>query len=110
MPTHDDAVLVVQLAQWGTTLGLDDALQAVFTQGFDPNTASIGEPAVQKALTFGETVATLVKHKLLDPEIVNDLWWLEGLWSRVGPAGVREREVLGQQRLYSNFEALFGHA
>jgi hypothetical protein len=38
-PTHDDAVLMVQLAQWGTALGLEDAIRAVLDEDFDPDTA-----------------------------------------------------------------------
>ena len=34
---------------------------------------------------FGKTVGTLVKQDLLNHDLVYDLWWVEGVWSRVGP-------------------------
>jgi hypothetical protein len=103
--THNDAVLVVQLVRWGTEMGLAEATGALFASDFDPEAASANDSSVRKMLTFGETVATLVKHGVLDKELVDDLWWASGAWARVGPAALRERERLGEPRLYENFEA-----
>jgi len=36
MPDHHDANLLVSLAQWGTMMGFDEALQAVLDDDFDP--------------------------------------------------------------------------
>jgi len=104
--TYEDAALVVQLLRWGAEIGLDEAAHAIFADGFDPETASIDHAAVRKMLTFGETVGTLVKHSILDRDLVQDLWWVDGSWSRVGPAALRQRKHLGEPRLYENFEAL----
>ena len=104
--THEDAELVLQLVRWGTEMQLDEAVAALFADGFDPQSASIDEPAVRRALSFGETVGTLVKQGLLNRDLVYDLWWVEGVWARVGPAAVRQREKLGEPRLYENLEAL----
>ena len=93
--THNDAVLVVQLVRWGTEIGLVEATGAL----------SANDSSVSKMLTFGETVATLVKHGVLNKELVDDLWWAPGAWAQVGPAALRERERLGEPRLYENFEA-----
>ncbi len=108
--TYDDAALVVQLVRWGTELDLDEVAQTLFADGFDPATASMGEPAVRKMLQFGEVVGTLVKQGVLDRGLVLDLWWVEGGWARVGPAAKRERLRLGEPRLYENFEALVDSA
>jgi hypothetical protein len=105
-PTHEDAVLMVQLAQWGTQIGLGDALPKVLGDDFDPDSADIGDAAVRTILQFGESVATLTKHDLLSAELVNDWIWVDGLWGRVGPAALRSREKYGEPRLYENFEAL----
>jgi hypothetical protein len=103
--THNDAVLVVELVRWGTEMGLVEATGALFASDFDPEAASANDSSVRKMLTFGETVSTLVKHGVLNKELVDDLWWAPGAWARVGPAALRERERLGEPRLYENFEA-----
>ncbi len=104
--THEDAVLVVQIVRWGTEMQLDEAVAELFADGFDPESASVDNPAVRKTLSFGETVGTLVKQGLLNRDLVYDLWWVEGIWGRVGPAALRQREKFGEARLYENLEAL----
>lgn len=104
--TYDDANLVMQIVRWGTELGLPDALKDILADDFDPDTASIDDAAVQKALAFGETVGTFVKQGVLDRGLVMDLWWVEGLWARVGQAARRQRDHLGEPRLWENFEKL----
>jgi hypothetical protein len=105
-PTREDAQLMIQLAQWGTALGLDEAIAHLFSESFDPDAADVADPHVRRILQFGETVATLTKNDLLSIELVHDWLWLEGLWSRVGPAAIRARDRLGEPRLSANFEAL----
>jgi hypothetical protein len=104
--THEDAALVMQLLRWGAAIGLDEAATSLFASTFDPEAASASDAPVMKMLTFGETIATLVKHNVLDEGLVQDLWWVDGTWVRVGPAARRERERLGEPRLFENFEAL----
>ena len=106
-PTHEDAVLMVQLAQWGTSLGIESAMPHVFSDEFDPNSADVMvDEAVRKILMFGESIATLTKHDLLSAKLVRDWLWVEGMWSRVGPAALKQRERFSEPRLYENFEAL----
>jgi|SRR5579863_8689842 len=104
--TYDDANLVVQLVRWGTEMGLDEAHVTLFADGFDAQTASTEDDAVRTMLMFFETVSTLVKQDILDRGLVLDLWWASGVWSRVGPAALRDREKLGEPRLWENFEEL----
>jgi hypothetical protein len=105
-PTHEDAELMVQLAQWSTSLGLEDAAARVFADDFDPDTADATDEAVRKVLQFNETIGTLVKNDLLSAELVYDWLWIKGVWARVGPAALKQREKAGEPRLYENFEAL----
>ncbi len=106
-PTAEDARLMVQLARWGTELGVEEMLPSLFDESFDPDTAdALADRPVRTLLMFGESVGTLVKHGLLNDELVHDWLWIEGIWSRVGPAAVRQRERLAEPRLYENFEAL----
>jgi hypothetical protein len=104
--THQDASLIVELAQWGAMNGLADAAGKVFSDDFDPDTAELSDPAVRIVLGFNETVGTLVKNDLLNRELVYDWLWVAGSWERVGPAALRARESAGVAVLYENFEAL----
>ena len=36
---YDDANLIVQLARWGTEMGLDEAAQVLFSEVFEPASA-----------------------------------------------------------------------
>jgi hypothetical protein len=96
----------MQIVRWGTELGLEEAGHALFVDGFDPEEATVDDAAVGRILAFGETIGTLVKHQILDKELVLDLWSVAGTWGRVGPAAIRERERIGEPRLYENYEWL----
>jgi hypothetical protein len=104
--TYDDANLAMKLLTWSTGLGLMEAMNTLTQGGFDPASATTADPQVQAVLTFGETVGTFVKQGVLDEGLVKDLWWIEGMWERVGPAGRLLREQVGEPRLYENFERL----
>lgn len=102
----DDAKLLVQLAQWGATMGIDEASGVVFADDFDAEAADANDEAVRKVLYFFETVGTLVKNDLLNRDLVFDWLWVAGAWDRVGPAALNARAQLGSAGLYENFEAL----
>jgi hypothetical protein len=104
--TKDDAKMIIELAKWGAMIEFGPSMGALFDDGFDPDTAAMGDEPVRTVLAFGETVGTLVSNGLLDRELVRDWLWFDGIWSRVGPAALRAREELGEPRLYENLEAL----
>jgi hypothetical protein len=106
MVTYDDATLMVQLLQLGTQMGLQESMLAIRADDFDPETATTNNHDVQTVLNFGEVVATLVKQNVLSRELVTDMLALHLAWKRVGAAAVRERERVGEPRMYENFEAL----
>ena len=106
MADREDAALLVQLAQWGTAMGVDEAQHAVWSENFNPETASAEDVLVARILNWVETIGTLTKNGLLDTDLVLDWLWVSGLWSRVGPAAVKLREKHGVSGLYENFEAL----
>ena len=106
MPRHEDAALVVQLAQWGTAMGLEASTAAIFADDFDPEAVTAQDADVRRVLQFGETIGTLTKNGVLNQRLVLDWLWVAGLWSRVGPAARRERERFGVAALFENFEAL----
>jgi len=105
-PTREDGQMLIQLAQLGQSYGLMDAMPVIFSDDFDPETAEVMDAPVRTLLGYGELIGTLVKHDLLNRDLVNDYLWLGGIWARVGPAAKRQREQLGEPRLYENFEAL----
>src|SRR5262249_35436564 len=98
--THDDAVLMLELAKWGSMIGLADASRALFADGFEPDAVEVTDPHVQAMLQFGETVGTLVKNGLLDRDLVYDWLWVAGTWAKVAPAAKRAREKAGVPQLY----------
>ena len=104
--SREDALLMVELAKWGTMSGAAEASRAIFADDFDPNTAVANDPHVQSILMFNETIGTLVKNGLLDRALVYDWLWVSGSWDRVGPAAIRAREKAGVPQLFENFEAL----
>ena len=106
MASREDAALLVQLAQWGATMGLEEAQQALWADEFEPEEATVDDVLVSRVLVWGETIGTLTKNGILDTDLVLDWLWVAGMWSRVGPAALKSREKHGVPELYENFEAL----
>jgi hypothetical protein len=104
--SHDDAVLLVELAKWGTMIRLDEALRTVFADDFDPDAVEANDPSIQPAMIFHETIGTLVKNGLLDRDLVYDWIWVAGTWAKVAPAAERARARTGVPQLFENYEAL----
>ena len=106
MADKHDATLMIQLAQWGTSMGLEDAMQVVLADDFDVENADPDNKLVARVLMFCETLGTLTKNGLLDTDLVLDWLWVEGMWTRVGPAALKSRHKHGVPELYEYFEAL----
>jgi len=104
--TNDDAMLLVELAKWGSMAGVNEAAREIMSDDFDPEEADARDPSVSKVLMFGETIGTLVKNGLLDRQLVYDWLWVEGSWAKVAPAAKRSRAKAGVSELYANYEAL----
>ena len=105
-PTHEDAKILLGVAQLMSSSGLTDELAKLWADDFDPETADPQADPVRQTLGMFELVGTLVKHGLLSRELVVDWIWVDGLWSKVGPAALRMRAQTGVSGLYENFEAL----
>ena len=106
MADKHDAELMIQLAQWGTMMGLEEAMLAVMSDDFDVEGADPDDKLVGRVLVFNETLGTLTKNGLLDTDLVLDWLWVEGVWAKVGPAALKSRHKHGVPELYENFEAL----
>jgi len=105
-PTRKDAELMLQVLQWAGSIGMKEAGAAVMSEDFDPELAEPRDDAVSTVLTVGEVIGALVKHELLNRELVEDILWVSGSWARVGPAALKARAEAGEPRIYENFEAL----
>jgi len=106
MADRQDGALLVQLSQWGSAMGLEEAMHAIWADDFDPEAASAEDILVSRLLNWGETIGTLTKNGLIDTDLVLDWLWVSGVWARVGPAARKQREKHGVLALYENFEAL----
>lgn len=106
MATYEDATLVIQLVRWSTDMGLDDAMKEIFSESFDAADGASDNPAVRKILIFGETVGSLVKHDVLDWDLLSDLFWIDGMWKQVAAHAQFARNRMGEPRLYEHFESL----
>jgi hypothetical protein len=103
---REDAMLIVELAKWGSMIGLPEASRTIFSDDFDTESAEALDPQVQTILVFHETVGTLVKNELLDRDLVLDWLWVSGAWDRVGRAALESRAAAGVDELWENFETL----
>ena len=106
MADRQDGALLVQLAQWGTSMGIEEAMQAVLADDFNPEAAAATDTFLWRILTWGETIGTLTKNGLIDTDLVLDWLWVTGMWEKVGPAAKKHRDKTGVPALYENFEAL----
>ena len=106
MAEQHDATVLLQLAQWGSMMGLEEAMSLVMSPDFKPDDADPRDKLVNRVLTFGETIGTLTKNGLLDKALVQDWLWVEGIWAKVSAAAEKVRAETGEPRLYENFEAL----
>jgi hypothetical protein len=106
MADKTDAALLIQLAQWGTTMGIEESQQTIWADDFDPEAADPRDVHVARVLNWGESIGTLTKNGLLDQDLVLDWLWVSGMWAKVGPAAMKLRATMGEDSLYENFEAL----
>lgn len=103
--SREDATLMIELAKWGSMIGIDEASGAIWADDFDPEKAQARDPHIRTMLVWYETIGTLVKNGLLDRDLVQDWLWVAGVWERIGPAALRARAQTMPQ-MYENFEAL----
>ncbi|HUZ41848.1 MAG TPA: hypothetical protein VMU68_10735 [Acidimicrobiales bacterium] len=87
-------------------MGLNDAMKEIFADGFDASDGAPDNDSVRAVLNFGETVGSLVKHNVLDWNLLSDLFWIDGMWSKVKAHAEYQRQRTGEPRLYEHFEAL----
>ncbi len=114
-PTNQDASLMLQLAQWGASIGLQEAQGWTWSDQFVSDYAefmkqypmgSEGGLKVAKVCNYFETLGTLWKHGLLNEDLLFDWLAISMVWERVKNIPLGLRQDSGNPRLYENFEAL----
>ncbi len=113
--TYRDATLMLQLAQWHAALGVQEALNWLWSDQFVPDYAefvkkyplgSEGHLKVGKICGFFETLGTLYKHRLFNEDLLFDWLAVTMIWDKIKGYALGVRQEAGNPRLYENFEAL----
>ncbi len=113
-PTHEDAALMIQIAQWASLSGLVEAQSWVWSEDSISDYAqfsakhargSEGRMNANKVCQFYETLGTLYKQDLFSGELLFDWLALDSTWNRVKAFALGVRQDAADPRLYENFEA-----
>jgi hypothetical protein len=104
--TYEDAGLVVQLLRYDVELGVSESLSVIFSDAFAGEKSAPDDPNIRNVLMFGESVGALVKHNVLDRDLIRDIYWFDGIWSRIKFHALAAREQENEPSLYENFELL----
>ena len=114
-PTHQDALVMLNLMQWAAMANLSEASRFVwgerFIEDFDEFVEKypIGtEEYAYATLVSGyyETIGTLWKNDLLNEDLLFDWILVTPSWNRLKGFTLGLRESVGEEKLYENFEAL----
>ncbi len=114
-PTYQDAMLLLQLVQWGATIGMGEASSWVWSGHFIPDYTEFvkkyprGSKEFLHASTicaYWETVGTFFKHGLLSEVLLFDWAGIAFAWDRVKGYVLGKRQEEDNLRLYENFEAM----
>jgi hypothetical protein len=103
---QEEARLMIELSRWGTDMGLEEALGALFAPTTEKKAADDGDPNVRKVLWFFEFVGALVKREAISLSFVRDVWWIDGMWPLVEAHVLEARKESGEDSLYEHFEAM----
>jgi len=114
-PTHQDAMLMLQVAQWAAALGVQEAANwmwsdefvsdyAQFVEKYPPG--SDGFANASKICSWFETLGTLYKHGLFNEELLFDWLAVHLVWDRIKGFALGLRDQTGEPRMYENFEAM----
>jgi hypothetical protein len=113
--THEDAQLVVQLAQLYGQSGAAKGGMLIWRDDFPTDYEAfrerhpMGDEAAQPItalMGFYETVGVLWKHGLIDEELLFDWISVRPAWERLKPIAEGMREQAGEPRLWELFEQL----
>jgi hypothetical protein len=112
-PTREDATLLIQVIQLGTSNGLSEATRWMYSDEFIPEYSEFvkkypqhSEQYSRVAKVFGhfETIGTFVKQGLLSEDLVFDLLLVP--WDRMKSFVLGQRDEMKNLRYGENFEWL----
>jgi hypothetical protein len=103
---QEEARMMIELSRWGTDMGLEEALGALFMTNSEKKSANDDDPNVRKVLWFFEFVGALVKRDAISLAFVRDVWWIDGMWPLVESHVLEARRESGEASLYEHFEAM----
>ncbi len=114
-PTHEDAGLMLQLAELGAVRGLPGASNwmwsdkfiadhAEFIKKYPPGSEGYGHARL--IAVHYETIGTLWKNKLLNEDLLFDWMWVTGVWDRIKGFVLGERRAAKESALGENFQKM----
>ena len=114
-PARDDAATLIHLAHLHATLQVSAGLDVLWRDDFPSDSYTIdawfapgtdGRRGLEGVLVWFQTVGTLVKHGLLDPELCRDWARADLAWARIAPLAAADRARTGDETMWANFQRL----
>jgi hypothetical protein len=114
-PTHEDADVLLRLAQLAVLQNMQEAGDFVwrndfptdfaqFREKFPKGERSQGEGLLVRYLKWFETAGTLCRNGLFSADLLFDWLALTVAWDRVKGIALGLREEMGDPRMWENFE------
>ena len=113
--SHNDAIIVIQLSQWGATADLQEANEFLWSKNFTSDYDEFLEKYPWGSTEHGyassicswyETLGALHKHGLINQQLIFDWLAVDSVWNRIRGFALGIRKEHRDPRLYSNFESL----
>lgn len=114
-PTYQDAQLMIQIAQYWASAGIQKSMTWLWSDEYLPDYEEFVAKYPVGSKQFGranavcgamEMLGTLYKHGLFSGELLFDWLAVDLIWRRVGGFALGVRKAAGDERLYEHFEAL----
>ena len=114
-PSYRDATLMLQLAQMHSTLGVQDAMNWLWSDQFATDYTEFSRKyprgseeqlMVSKIVGYFETLGTLYKHGLFNEDLLFDWLAVSMVWDRIKGYALGVRQAVGNPGMYENFEAM----
>lgn len=114
-PTYQDATLMLQFAQLNGALGVQDAMNWMWSDQFVADYAefekkyprgSEGQLKISKICGYFETLGTLYKHGLFNADLLFDWLAVSMVWDRIKGYALGLRQATRYPAMHENFEAM----
>ena len=114
-PTHEDAMVMLQIAQWGAAQNNNRAFRFIWSDKYIDDyqefikkypSGSKEFAYVSRVCGWYETIGALWVNGLFNEKLIGDWLWVAGVWERVKGFALGSREQSGNPGIYEHFEAL----